>query len=61
MKLFISLFLTIITALSSMQTFAQQLIPFQARLTDGTGAVAADGVYPITFNIYRIFYNNSYY
>lgn len=52
MKFFISCLLTLTTALISAQAFSQQLIPFQARLTDGAGAVVADGVYAMNFNIY---------
>jgi len=52
MNIFITFLLTLLIALLSTQTFSQQLIPFQARLTDGAGAPVADGVYSINFAIY---------
>lgn len=52
MKKYITAVVTVITALISAQAISQQLIPFQARLSDGSGAVVADGVYSVNFNIY---------
>jgi len=52
MKVFISFLLALLSVLLSTQTLSQQLIPFQARLTNGTGSMVPDGVYAINFNIY---------
>ena len=52
MKLLLSIGLSVFTALFTAQACAQQLIPFQARITNVAGGVVDDGVYSMNFNVY---------
>lgn len=52
MNVLIKFTVSVAAVLFAAQAFGQQLIPFQARLTDGGGTVVSDGVYSMNFNVY---------